>query len=272
MKFLLFPGRGIGVKGPRKAKSFRTNGGNGVFSLRPSEKLQLANAKASWKRTRFRPINEYSRIQATFNERCNLLALLRTRSSCGFQLIGPTIFDWHRDWQRAERDAIFGGRFHPPISHISKLYGSFMDFARRTCPPLLLLLLLQLDFSLARTRLYQATRSCMPPSSSRALCLSVHSRFTKYSRRRNTISDYFKIISFETLRKRGARFLNFARLRFLSCPPVQPDKWIPGERRVLHKAGGTVLFSKTSGATTGVVACSHRPLDERKTRRSGYSR
>lgn len=123
MKFLLFPGRGIGVKGPRKAKSFRTNGGNGVFSLRPSEKLQLANAKASWKRTRFRPINEYSRIQATFNERCNLLALLRTRSSCGFQLIGPTIFDWHRDWQRAERDAIFGRGF----TLLFPIFPSFME-------------------------------------------------------------------------------------------------------------------------------------------------
>lgn len=172
-------GRGEWRERSEESEKLSNEWRNGVFSLRPRREIAISERESVLGNARVSdPLTKYSRIQATFNERCNLLPLLRTRSSCGFQLIGPTIFDCHRVAAGGK-----GCHFHPPpISHISKLYGSFMDFARRTPRPSSSS---HLDFSFARTRLYQPTHSCMP-SSSRALRPFDTS---KYSRRGDT--DYF---------------------------------------------------------------------------------
>ena len=102
MKFAL-----AGGKSEREEKPFETNGGRDIL-FAPEWEIAISERESVLETHAFRPINEYSRVQATFNERCNLLALLGTRSSCGFQLIGPTIL---RPRQRhcPETDAIFEG-------------------------------------------------------------------------------------------------------------------------------------------------------------------
>lgn len=129
MKFAL-----AGGKSEREEKPFETNGGRDIL-FAPEWEIAISERESVLETHAFRPINEYSRVQATFNERCNLLALLGTRSSCGFQLIGPTIL---RPRQRhcPETDAIFDlGRGLSTILHfLLEALWKLVDLVHPTCP------------------------------------------------------------------------------------------------------------------------------------------
>lgn len=104
-----------------------------IFSLRPSEKLQLANAKASWKRTRSDPLTNIPACKPRLMS--GVIYWHYLEHGLVAVLIGPTILRL-RQRHCPETDAIFdlGGGLSTILHFLLEALWKLVDLVHPTCP------------------------------------------------------------------------------------------------------------------------------------------